>query len=108
MQFPMFFVGCGAVGRLPHIPFNHSLPIPEQLQGLVAGATGEIRVELKLHNEEITLCVSDTGRGTTSSSQSKTGTGLGLKLVEMLAAQIGGSFSIERNNGTTTTVKFAR
>ena len=26
----MFFVGSGAVGRLPHYPFNHSLPALEQ------------------------------------------------------------------------------
>jgi hypothetical protein len=27
----LFFVGCGTVGRLPHYPFNHSLPALEQL-----------------------------------------------------------------------------
>jgi two-component sensor histidine kinase len=66
---------------------------------------GEIRVELKRDGGSCVLCIGDSGRGNEKSIASSKGTGL--KLVELLAAQIGATVVQEWTPGMRVTIRFA-
>lgn len=67
---------------------------------------GEIRVELKRDGATYTLCVCDNGRGIGSDTAIPSSEGTGLKLVELLAAQIGGTLIQEWTPGMRVTIRF--
>ena len=60
---------------------------------------GKICITMKRNDSGITLFVSDDGRG--MNPDYRAGAGMGLQIVESLAGEIRGEFSIESGNGTT-------
>jgi PAS domain S-box-containing protein len=64
-----------------------------------------LEVRVKENNRKISLTVKDNGPGFGSSFSPENSSGFGLRLVEALAAQSGGSFRIEQENGTVFSVE---
>lgn len=67
---------------------------------------GVIRVEALKKDGHVSLIIQDNGPGIPESISFKNSSGFGLQLVEMLAAQMKGSVSIERINGTKIILEF--
>ena len=68
---------------------------------------GEIFVSVKNSEKELQLTVMDDGVGIPVNLDWKNASTLGLKLVRTLVEnQLDGSIDMERNNGTTFTIKF--
>ena len=65
---------------------------------------GELSVELIKDTEGLVLKVQDKGKGLPESFVIKNSSGLGLNLVNALAQQMKGRFSIEGHGGTTCTI----
>jgi two-component sensor histidine kinase len=73
------------------------------------GRDGEVTVELHESAEgRIRLSVSDTGQGLPADFDWKNMNSLGLRIVNVLAKQLGGNFTIESGERTTFAVDFAR
>ena len=70
-----------------------------------AGKKGKIAVELKRTDEFITLAVSDDGIGISEANRDATAKGFGTRLVNELARQFGGVFSVDGSKGTTAYVR---
>ncbi len=72
-------------------------------------AGGEISIDL-VETEEglVTLSVADQGIGLPEAFDWKDSKSMGLPIVDILATQIGGSFTVESNNGARFSVTFAR
>jgi PAS domain S-box-containing protein len=78
---------------------------------------GRIFVSLKLHNNNLTLCVTDNGRGMPSETLRKAtepffttkngGSGIGLALVQEIVSKSGGSLTIwsQESQGTRVTIE---
>ena len=71
-----------------------------------AGETGMIGVSATLSDGHVTVGIRDNGKGIPDSVGFENSTGLGLQLVAALAAQIGGTIRIERENGTAKILEF--
>jgi two-component sensor histidine kinase len=71
------------------------------------GKKGEVRVFLGRNGDIISLAVSDDGTGCGEDINTGKARGMGLQLVDMLARQVGGSFSMESANGTTARLNFS-
>ena len=69
---------------------------------------GEIRIDLHSHDDKLTLIVSDNGIGFPQDLDFRNTESLGLRLVGMLARQLGGTIELDRNGGTTFKIAFAR
>ena len=70
------------------------------------GSDGVIKVMVKKVNNEVSISISDNGKGIPEEIvSSKTG-GFGLSLVAALAEQIGGELNITKSNGTTVEIVF--
>ncbi len=70
------------------------------------GRKGEVAINMKsVGNGSYTLTVHDDGVGLTQDLDLKSSDSFGLQLVDMLAEQLQGSVSIQRNGGVTFTVQ---
>jgi PAS domain S-box-containing protein len=67
---------------------------------------GLIRISALCNNNHVIITVEDNGIGLPESIDINNSTGFGLKLVDMLAHQIGGKITIERRNGTKFILEF--
>jgi len=68
------------------------------------GQAGTVRLSLGRSAGEAVLSVSDDGKGFPREPQAGNGGGMGLKLVELLAKQMGGAFLVDGKNGMTVRV----
>ena len=59
-----------------------------------------------ISDSQILLSIADNGRGLPIDFDSKIGTSMGMELLQGLTDDLGGSFSIETNNGTHIKVIF--
>jgi two-component sensor histidine kinase len=66
---------------------------------------GSIRVAVKRLAEQIILTVSDDGQGLPAGFDLKKSVGFGLSLVSLVSEQLGGSFTITSDHGTSNFVK---
>jgi len=74
-----------------------------------AGGTGEVVVELQeLPDNRIRLAVSDHGTGLPEGFDFRTSKSLGLRIVWVLAKQLGGTLTIERGKQTKFALEFPR
>ncbi len=69
------------------------------------GRAGAVRICLRKTESEITLTVSDDGIGISDSVTLDTEDTLGLRLVRLLADQMGGTAALRRGNGSEVTVR---
>ncbi len=69
--------------------------------------TGIIEVTVSENKGEISLTIQDNGTGLPAGFDIIESKSLGLMLVKMLSEQLDGSFSIENNNGTKSTLEFS-
>ena len=69
---------------------------------------GTVQVELSEGAEEVTLAVRDDGVGFPASFDHEAAPSLGIKLVHILAEQIGARCQIEAQSGTRAAIRFAR
>jgi PAS domain S-box-containing protein len=69
------------------------------------GTEGEVLVELEKSETTITVRVSDKGVGLPEGFDPDTSTGLGIKLVKLLAEQIGGTAAFGKGSGGGTSVE---
>jgi two-component sensor histidine kinase/HAMP domain-containing protein len=69
--------------------------------------SGMIKIMLNKNNDDITFIIQDNGNGLPEGFNMDTQTGFGLKLIQMLTEQLGGSFTIENNKGTKSTLEFS-
>jgi two-component sensor histidine kinase len=68
---------------------------------------GKISISLThISDSQILLTIADNGRGLPTNFDSKIGTSMGMELLQGLTDDLGGSFSIETNNGTQIKVIF--
>jgi PAS domain S-box-containing protein len=67
---------------------------------------GSIRISASLAENRMKIAVHDDGTGLPASVNMGTSAGFGLRLVGMLAEQIGGTVQIERDHGTRFTLEF--
>jgi len=71
------------------------------------GRQGEINIDLSQDKDnKVTLTVADNGAGMPKSFDLKSEKSLGIRLVSILASQIGGSLEIEREKGTRFKIRF--
>jgi two-component sensor histidine kinase len=70
------------------------------------GKPGRLRVSLKRDGVDLVLTVQDSGKGFPDTFDIKNSSGLGLTLVQALASQLGGTFSVENDQGGRCTVRF--
>ena len=68
---------------------------------------GIIEVTFEENRGEAVLTIQDNGNGLPEGFDISESTGFGLRLVKMLSEQLGGSFTIENNNGTISTLRFS-
>lgn len=68
--------------------------------------SGLIRISLSKIQKEITLTITDNGKGLPKDFNISKSKGFGLKLIKMLAQQLNGNFSIDNHNGTRSILKF--
>jgi two-component system CheB/CheR fusion protein len=68
------------------------------------GSSGELNVVIIQDPEGVLLKVQDMGKGLPDNFELKNSSGLGLNLVNALAQQMNGSFTIDGKNGTTATI----
>jgi PAS domain S-box-containing protein len=66
----------------------------------------EIRISLSAKDGDVTLSVSDDGPGIPASVDLESPATLGLKLVSILAAQVGGSIAFDSSSGTKAVLRF--
>lgn len=98
-------VPCGLiVNELVSNALKHAFP-PEKASA-DGDAANEIKISLKRQQDEITLCVRDNGVGIPEDVGVKKSDSLGMQLVTMLARQIHGTVTIERDNGTAFAIVF--
>jgi PAS domain S-box-containing protein len=99
-----------ALGVLPN---DSAMPVALILNELMTnsikygrknGQPVDIRIQLAWNKDNWRLSLSDNGPGFDPGKTTRRGSGLGL--VRGLAAQLGGSFRVERNNGTRCVVEF--
>jgi PAS domain S-box-containing protein len=69
-------------------------------------STGHVILTARKRENEVILSVSDDGIGLPANVDFKTSKGFGLMLVDTLVHQLGGTVSVERDKGTTVTIKF--
>jgi PAS domain S-box-containing protein len=69
-------------------------------------AEGVVKVAVKKAGRRASLTVSDNGVGMPAAVDIGKGSGFGLMLVEILAAEMGGSIRVERRNGTAVVLDF--
>ena len=67
---------------------------------------GKITISLTTVDKHVKLFVEDDGNGLPEGFDIKESKGFGLMLVKMLSQQLGGSFSMEKHEGTRCTVEF--
>ena len=60
----------------------------------------------RISESQLLLSIADNGRGLPTDFDSKTGASMGMELLQGLTDDLGGSFSIEANNGTHIKVNF--
>lgn len=72
------------------------------------GRSGVITVELRRAGDRISLKVSDDGAGLPEGFDWKAGSSFGFQLVNMLAAQLGGTMTLEGGAGLAVTVSIPR
>ncbi len=68
---------------------------------------GEIRISLKVQNEQISLRIGDNGIGLPADLDPQKMKSLGMKLIQVLTDQIDGEINIERKEGTIYTLSFS-
>ncbi len=68
--------------------------------------SGHVSIQLEKNETRVILSVTDDGAGLDKRVEANTSPGFGLTLVNMLAEQLDGTFSIESDNGTRSVVEF--
>ncbi len=93
-------VPCGLIlNELVSNSLKHAFPDDRQ---------GEIYIELRADDGQLTLMVSDNGVGFPEGSGFRNTETLGLQLVNMLVDQLEGTIELDRRGGTTFKITFAR
>ncbi|MCK5197114.1 MAG: hypothetical protein KAR21_02120, partial [Spirochaetales bacterium] len=69
-------------------------------------ASGLIEVVVKENSGNVNLTIQDNGNGLPDGFDVETQETFGMMLVKMLSEQLGGSFTIENDNGTRSTLEF--
>jgi two-component sensor histidine kinase len=85
------------VNELVSNAFKHAFP---------AGRAGEVVVALEIRGDQHVLTVRDTGVGLPPHTDPQSSDSLGLRLVGMLAKQIGGMLHLASEGGTTARIAF--
>ncbi|HKK48568.1 MAG TPA: PAS domain S-box protein, partial [Alkalispirochaeta sp.] len=67
---------------------------------------GEVFIDLENTDSQVTLTIKDDGVGLDRATVASKSTGFGLSIVTMLVEQFDGTFTMESDNGTTSTVAF--
>ena len=68
--------------------------------------SGLIQITLQEKNGDAILTIQDDGNGLPDGFDFDTQKGFGLMLVDLYSQQLNGSFSIDSNDGTKSTLKF--
>lgn len=98
-----------------YLPIDQAVPMGLIVSELVSNALehafptrspGAISVALGSKQEGVVLRVSDDGIGLPSQDDIREGNTLGWKLVSVLAEQLGGTLSVERDGGTRVEITF--
>jgi len=98
-----------------HLDMKRTVPLALVLNELIInsikhafppGREGEIRLALKKSGDMISMSVSDDGPGVQAEPGTERGGSMGLVLINMLAEQLEGTFSVESGKGTTATLTF--
>jgi PAS domain S-box-containing protein len=98
-----------------HLDMKRTVPLALVLNELIInsikhafppGREGEIRLALKKSGDMISMSVSDDGPGVQAEPGTERGGSMGLGLINMLAEQLEGTFSVESGKGTTATLTF--
>ena len=74
--------------------------------GFTGRDSGLIQITLREEQRDVTLTIQDNGVGLPEGFDIDKQKGFGLLLIKMLSDQLGGSFTINNNNGTISTLKF--
>jgi PAS domain S-box-containing protein len=70
------------------------------------GREGLVKVTLFLENNQVVLKVADNGPGLPEEYKLEESETLGLQLIQVLIKQLEASYTVDRGNGTTFTIKF--
>jgi len=68
--------------------------------------TGLVQITLSLKGNHAELILQDDGDGLPENFSLDSSKGFGLMIIQMFSEQLGGTFTIEKNNGTRNTLKF--
>jgi PAS domain S-box-containing protein len=71
------------------------------------GRPGEVRIELRADDDQLTLMISDNGVGFPGDLDFRDTQSLGLQLVNTLVEQIEGTIELDRSGGTAFEIRFA-
>jgi two-component sensor histidine kinase len=85
------------VNELVSNAFKHAFP---------AGRAGEVVVALESRDDQHVLTVRDTGVGLPPHTDPQSADSLGLRLVGLLAKQLGGMLHLASEGGTTARIAF--
>jgi len=72
------------------------------------GCRGEVRINLRLEDETVTLTVADNGIGFPENIDFRNTESLGLQLVTALVMQLGGEIELTRDKGSTFRISFPK
>jgi signal transduction histidine kinase len=110
-------VNVSVVGDGIHVDLAHAVPLGLLLNELVSNACkhafpgnteGQLDIRLSAANGGLHVQVRDSGTGLPAGLDRRTSPTLGLRLVRMLAKQLGGDVSFESAGGTTVDVHVPR
>jgi len=100
-------IPCGLIiNELVSNALKYAFPSPSRTGG--KEGRGEILVALHSDNDQLTLIVSDNGVGFQRDLDFPNAETLGLRLVNMLSRQLKGTIELDRSDGTTFKITFAR
>jgi PAS domain S-box-containing protein len=104
-------IPCGLIiNELVSNALKYAFPLSLSSPPCAGGKEGRCEILVALHsdNDQLTLIVSDNGVGFPRDLDFLNAETLGLRLVNMLSRQLKGTIELDRNDGTTLKITFAR